>query len=84
MALVYLGYLPQDASVAPTAEEHSEFVIRRFVSLGLALVALIVLGLLLGPVAVVVAAVLCAAWWAYATRADRRRDAVAAAKRPDA
>lgn len=84
MALVYLGYLREDESLPLTAQERSEFVTRRFVSLGLALVVLVVLGLTLGPIAVIAAAVAAGAWWAFATRADRRRNAAALAKRPDA
>jgi Flp pilus assembly protein TadB len=84
MALVYLGYLRDDETPEPSAEEQSLFVTRRCVSIGLALVLLILLGLLVGPVAVVVVAVVSASWWAFATRADRRRAAAGPTARPDA
>ena len=83
MTLVYLGYLQDDQARPPTPEQQSEYVTRRLVSLGLALMVLVLLGLFLGPIAVIVVAVVSAGWWALASRADRRRDAAASAKRPD-
>ena len=83
MALVYFGYLRADESQQPTAQELSIERTRRWVALGLAFIFLVAVGLIFGPLVVIAVAVMSAIWWAWAARADRRRDQRLAAKQRD-
>lgn len=73
MLLIYLGYLPAVEGIQPTAEQRSEQQIRRGVMLVFILALLVLIGLALGPIAVLVVVAVASIGWALMTRADRRR-----------